>query len=853
MKPKPNIGRIAGTSTATMVTLVLSVSCAPLTVGDEQAKKLTPQLQGVEEIVFACRQPGKDGHWYANFGYFAQDQKRKAYAAGGRLCKLNVKTGKVTVLLDDPKGSLRDPQVHYDGKKIIFSYRKGGTETFHLYEIGADPSTSLRSTSLTAGTAGGKGLRQITDGRYDDIEPTYLPDGGIMFCSSRCKRWVDRWVTQVATIYRCDADGKNIRQLSSNLRHDNAPWVLPDGRILYQRWEYIDHSQVNYHHLWTMNPDGTGQMVYYDNLHPPAVMIDAKGIPGTDKIVAVIPPPHGKREHEGAITIVSPKHRTDKKASAQAISQKPFRDPYPLSEDSFLVASGTQLLVMDGRGNTREIYRLGPDLARTGVQCYEPRPLRRRPRERVIPSRVDLKKTTGRLILADIYKGRNMAGVKRGRIKKLLVLEALPKPINFTGGMEPISLGGTFTLKRILGTVPIEPDGSANMELPANRSLFFVALDKRDSSVKRMQSFLTVMPGETTSCAGDHERRTVTPTRPANLAPTKRPPSKVTPLKGIPEVIDFPRDIQPILNRHCIYCHGYELTRRAGPRANGVILTGDRGPMFSHSYFMLTARYQIMDGHNRPVSNDSPRRIGDSASPMIKKIQTGHNDVRLSADELLMVRMWINSGAAYPGTYGALGTGMIGGLVQNRYDMSAAGWPSTKAAARVIQKRCVPCHPTIARHPADDLGVEPRQIRRVPKDDPKFLFSRHILYNLTRPPKSMMLLAPLSRKDGGYQLCEPRDKDKAPAGVPQAVFAGVDDPDYRTLLRSIRDTKKELDRIKRFDMKGFRPHPGYIREMKRFGILPRSLKPTDPVDPYKIDWLYWKSLWYQPPGKARRP
>ena len=116
--------------------------------------------------------------------------------------------------------------------------------------------------------------------------------------------------------------------------------------------------------------------------------------------------------------------------------------------------------------------------------------------------------STGRLALANIYRGRNMAGVKPGEIKSLLVLESLPMPIHYTGGMEPISYGGTFTLERIVGTVPVEPDGSAYLELPALRSFFFVALDKNDLSVKRMQSFLTVQPGETSSCVGCHEQRT---------------------------------------------------------------------------------------------------------------------------------------------------------------------------------------------------------------------------------------------------------------------------------------------------------------------------------------------------------
>ena len=233
---------------------------APCLAGEAESANLPKLLKeflagpmaGVDEIIFACRQLNYDPHWYANFGYYAENADRKAYRAMGRLCKLNLRTAQVTVLLDDPQGTVRDPQVHYDGRKILFSYRKGGSENFHLYEINAD----------------GGGLRQLTDGPYDDIEPTYLPDGAIVFCSARCNRWVGCWLTHVAILYRCDADGSNIRPISSNSEHENTPWPLPDGRVLYQRWEYVDRSQVHYHHLWTTNPDGTGQMVYYGNLHP---------------------------------------------------------------------------------------------------------------------------------------------------------------------------------------------------------------------------------------------------------------------------------------------------------------------------------------------------------------------------------------------------------------------------------------------------------------------------------------------------------------------------------------------------------------------------------------------------------
>ena len=187
-------------------------------------------------------------------------------------------------------------------------------------------------------------------------------------------------------------------------------------------------------------------------------------------------------------------------------------------------------------------------------------------------------------MLADVYRGRNMHGVTPGSIKKLLVLETLPKPMNYTGGMEPLSYGGTFTLERVLGTIPVESDGSACATVPALRSLFFVALDEQDLSVKRMQSFMTVMPGETVTCIGCHESRTEAPSyQMPQLEAVRRAPSIMEPFSDVPDVFDFPRDVQPILDRHCVACH--DTPRREG----GLILAGDHGPVFSLSYYALIA------------------------------------------------------------------------------------------------------------------------------------------------------------------------------------------------------------------------------------------------------------------------
>ncbi|MBM4094520.1 MAG: hypothetical protein FJ276_34715, partial [Planctomycetes bacterium] len=381
----------------------LAASCALAANAADEAKEravvsaaLAGPMEDVTEVVFAARLPYDDPHWYANIGYFCDDERQKAYAGNGRpdvgkLCKVNIRTGDVTTLVDDPGGSIRDPQVHYDGRKVLFAFRRSGTDCYHLYEVGVD----------------GSDLRQITGGAYDDYEPCYLPDGGIAFVSTRCNCWVNCWKTQVGVIYRCDADGGNIRRLSYSGEHDNTPWVLPDGRILYTRWEYVDRSQVEFHHLWTMNPDGTAQAILFGNMHPGIVMIDAKPIPGSRNILAGFSPGHGMTDHRGTATIVSPAGGPDDRSSARPIPGWPHvEDPYALSDDCFLAAQAKQILVGDAAGNRAVLYRWQGE-----GNVREPRPVRARVREPVIPSRVDWTEPTGRMILSDIYASRHMAGV----------------------------------------------------------------------------------------------------------------------------------------------------------------------------------------------------------------------------------------------------------------------------------------------------------------------------------------------------------------------------------------------------------------------------------------------------------
>lgn len=454
------------------------------------------------------------------------------------------------------------------------------------------------------------------------------------------------------------------------------------------------------------------------------------------------------------------------------------------------------------------------------------------------------------MLLADVNHGRNMTGVKPGDIKKLLILETLPMPVHYTGGMEPISYGGTFTLERILGTVPVENDGSAYFEVPAMRSVFFVALDENDMAVKRMQSFTSLQPGETTSCVGCHEHRSQTPS--ANFHETlavRKAPSRIAAITDVPSLFDFPRDVQPVLDALCSDCHGYEKTARGGPRDGRLLLTGDRGPLYSHSYYMLTIARLFADGRNQPKSNYDPRSLGSSASKLLTMLDGTHHGVQATPRQKKLLRLWIESAAAYPGTYAALGCGMIGNYSENSQINTGAEWPATQAGSKVLWERCGKCHDKPTRQLphtlADEGGVS---FWQPSLDDPRLLTSRHIVFNLSRPEKSLILLAPLAKEAGGWGLC------RVPEGTKGgAVFASTEDPGYRAILGMVAAGKQYLDREStRFDSPAFRPRKDWVREMKRYGILPETVKPEEVTDVYAIEQDYWKSLWpvLAPPSVA---
>ncbi|MGD0090151.1 MAG: hypothetical protein ABSE73_09545, partial [Planctomycetota bacterium] len=572
------------------------------------------------------------------------------------------------------------------------------------------------------------------------------------------------------------------------------------------------------------------------NEHPGTVMIDAKPIPGTDKIVASFSPGHGVNEHAGRIAVLTAARGPDDPSAVRILANNAplAHDPYAFSEDCFIAAQGNKIILMDGAGNSQALYTYpGPG------NLHEPRPIMARPREPVLAGRSTLSKAAGYMLLDDVYRGRNLPGVQRGEIKKLLVLEVLPKPVNFSGGMDLTSFLGSFNLERVLGTVPVEDDGSAYFEVPAGRPVFFVALDKDDLSVKRMQSFTTVMPGENEGCVGCHEQRVTAPLEQRQQRPLamRRAPSPLQPFAGFPSVLDFNRDIQPILDQHCVSCHSPQ------KREGKVLFTGDIGPHWSHSYFSLIASGQVADGRNG-LGDQPPRTIGSSASALLKKLDGSHYEAKLSARQQRMLWLWIESGAPYAGTYAGLRNAKA-----EATGHGAAGTHVFGPLKEVFGRRCSQCHGPQRPLPHNYDEKERKKDcphptavyeRIITKDDPQLRYSPAILLNLTRPELSALLLAPLARKSGGWESCG-------------AVFKDTGDGDYQKLLAGIKAAQAAIQAEGQFGTPQFKPNHQYVREMKRFGILPAAFDAgKEPIDVYATDEKYWHLFWYAPPQDGQQ-
>lgn len=654
-------------------------------------ERLRPLLAVAPRIIFTKHYTLGGSHYAYTEGQ-SDAQAERHFLPGSALCllELNATGARVETLLEDPGGVIRDPDVSYDGRRMLFSWKKSDRDDdYHLYEI--DLAT--------------RAVRQLTHGLgVADYEGAYLPDGDIVFNSSRCVQTVDCWWTEVSNLYRCAADGRFLRRLTFDQVHDNYPTVTEDGRVLYTRWEYNDRGQIYPQPLLQMFADGTGQTEFYGvNSWFPTTILHARAIPGTQKVVAiaaghhsrqtgkliVIDPARGRQENSG-VQLVAPVRETPaEKIDAYGQSGEIFQYPYPLSETEYLVTYhpvgwpwaagsmgprfGIYFMAIDGR---RELLASDPALP-----SNQPVPLRPRPTRPSRSTLVDYDRSDGVCYVQDVYAGAGLVGVPRGAIKTLravaLEFRAAGIGSNGNGGpgggalvSTPVAIGnGAWDPKVILGDAMVHDDGSAMFRVPARTPVYFQLLDAKGRMVQTMRSWTTLQPGENASCVGCHEHRNTTPTAAAPITLAMRTgPQDLEPFYGPPRGFSFPREIQPILDRACVECHSgadetpYALTAAEvdDPRAKR---------RWSRAYLALTharpadeknASDYRGDAENELVNWVSaqsappmlpPRSAGSSRSKLLELLEAGHEDVTFSAEDFDKLAAWIDLGVPFCGDY----------------------------------------------------------------------------------------------------------------------------------------------------------------------------------------------------------
>ena len=636
-------------------------------------------LVNAHEIAFVTRDQWSQDHHNTATIFQCGEINQNSYRTQGALKAFNPRTGAVRVIVPEQAGrTVRDPEVDYDGRRIVFSMRVGKGDDYHVYTVNAD----------------GSGLAQLTRAKgVSDIDPVWLPDGDILFSSTRnpkycmCNRHI------MANLFRMKPDGANIHQLGVSTLFEGHSSVLPDGRILYDRWEYVDRNFGDAQGLWVCNPDGTRHAIYWgNNTTSPGGVINAraidpddaskvitvfgschdrpwgalgiidraKGVDGQDPVLRTWPASYRERIHAGG--------REDFD-STRGIAVK-YADPFPIDAGHFLAVRMTGrgqemgIVYLDLHGNEVPVYEEAPG-------CHSPVILRaaKKPVVQSEKRNFDAPSAPGRFYVQNVYVGTHMKDVKPGAVKALRIVES-PEKRSWTGpqgwfghGEEaPAMNWHSFENKRILGTVPVEEDGSAYFEVPANTFVYFQALDGEGKLVQSMRSGAYVQPGETYGCVGCHENR-VGEAAPVTKKPIamQRAPSKLDGaynLAGLekgtpPHFYSFQKEVQPVFTKHCVKCHDY-LTcdgegaaatprQRASEKLN---LSGDRGAFFCASYVDLWALGAISCVGGGPASIQPAYGWGSHASKLTKKLD-GHGGVKLSDEERGRIITWMDINAPY--------------------------------------------------------------------------------------------------------------------------------------------------------------------------------------------------------------
>ncbi len=582
--------------------------------------------------------------------------------------------GKLTTLFKPPGNRfVGDVDLHFDAGRLLFSMRDE-RGLFQIHEVRSD----------------GRGLRQVSRGDQPDVDSydaCYLPDGRIVFCSSACFQGVPCNKSHVSVLYRMQPDGSGVRQLCFEQDHDYNPTVLPSGRVLYLRWEYSDLPHSNSRIMFSMNPDGTGQMEYYgSNSYWPNSTFGARPVPDRPgRFVGIVAGHHGshregelvlfdvgrgRQEANGAVQRIPGRGRKVEpiiRDQLTAESWPKFAHPYPLSHKYFLATckldekAPWDIYLVDVFDNLLPLCHVD------GYGLFEPIPLKKHRKPPVIEDRVDPSRSDAVVYLADVYRGPGLRGVPRGAVKRLRLYTFHFAYQGMGGLLGTVGLDGPWDIRRVLGTVPVEPDGSALFHIPANTPISLQPLDAEGKALQLMRSWLVGMPGERVSCVGCHEPQSTTPPNLDSLA-ARRTPSEITPWYSPGRNFSYKRDVQPVVDRYCVGCHNGKTAAEGGalPDLRGTQLTGDYksnipgngggagGRYFSVGYFEL-ARLVRRPGIESDLHRLPPLEFHADTTELVQMLAKGHQNVKLDDEAWDRLVTWIDLNAPYHGTWTEIG------------------------------------------------------------------------------------------------------------------------------------------------------------------------------------------------------
>lgn len=582
---------------------------------------------GFDKLLFVKRFTYDSNHYYTEF-------INSSWRPGGNLCILDLKSGVVKDLTPHLTGGVFERfDLSFDAGKVVFAWKAGPTVGYRIYEINID-GTGLRQLTFPPPDESALEKKYSIGPHYhhgtDDMQPCYLPDGGIAFISTRCQFSIlcdgnDDFTTTV--LYRMDADGRNMARLSNSSVSEASPVVLSDGRVMYTRWEYVDKGAVSVKGLWAMKPDGSASAEIYGNdISLPPTLLYGRPIPNSGNQYVVLGTPHYPQNGLGTVihldmtknirtrepmTYVTPYvdiwgedgfvfRKSDGKWEGDGTGRgRLFKDPYPLSDHLYLVAhkpagpvwtdpKAYGLYVLNTRGNVELLY------SDPGISCWLPYPLKARPKPPIVTSTKDPRLASANqatCIVMNVYHG--LENVPKGSVRYVRILEQIPRPWaarrrwdgdSYDQQHATITKDTHLGLKVQHGVVPVEEDGSAYFIVPAGANIILQALDENYMCVQTERTFVNYMPGETRSCVGCHETPNSAGSSTRAPKALQRPPSLPGPQPGESSgrrPLDYAIDVQPVWDKHCLKCHS-----GSQPKAE-LNLSATQTELFNISYESL--------------------------------------------------------------------------------------------------------------------------------------------------------------------------------------------------------------------------------------------------------------------------